>query len=56
MKRLQQLLARRGFDPGSADSVFGPNTTAAVKKAQAAHGLEADGIVGPFTWQALLAA
>jgi len=56
VKRLQQLLAQRGFDPGSADGVFGPNTTAAVKKAQAAHGLVADGIAGPLTWQALLAA
>jgi N-acetyl-anhydromuramyl-L-alanine amidase AmpD len=56
VKRLQQLLAKRGFDPGSTDGVFGPNTTTAVKKAQAAHGLEADGIAGPLTWKALIAA
>lgn len=55
VKRLQRLLAQRGFDPGAADGVFGAATTAAVKKAQQAHGLEADGIAGPLTWHALLA-
>jgi N-acetyl-anhydromuramyl-L-alanine amidase AmpD len=55
VKRLQRLLALRGFDPGAADGVFGEATTKAVKKAQKENGLEADGIAGPLTWHALLA-
>jgi N-acetyl-anhydromuramyl-L-alanine amidase AmpD len=53
VKRLQQMLKIDGFDPGAADGIFGPATTKAVKKAQAKHGLNADGIVGPMTWHAL---
>ena len=55
MKRLQRLLAQRGFDPGSADGDFGPATVKAVKAAQTAHGLRPDGVAGPLTWHALLA-
>jgi N-acetyl-anhydromuramyl-L-alanine amidase AmpD len=56
VKRLQQLLATRGFDPGEADGIFGKLTLAAVKEAQKAHGLVPDGIAGPLTWRALVAA
>jgi len=55
VKRLQRLLAQRGFDAGTVDGVFGPATEKAVKKAQKAHGLDPDGIAGPLTWHALQA-
>lgn len=35
------------------DGSFGPTTELEVQRFQSAHGLEADGIVGPLTWQAL---
>lgn len=53
VKRLQRLLAQRGFDPGGADGVFGHATENAVLAAQKAYGLIADGIAGPMTWHAL---
>lgn len=55
VKRLQRLLAQHGFDPGAVDGDFGTSTVAAVKKAQKANGLTADGVAGPLTWHALLA-
>lgn len=55
--RLQRLLAARAFMPAGAavDGDFGPVTEKAVKRFQKLAGLEADGIVGPLTWHALLA-
>lgn len=47
---LQTLLG--GID---VDGEFGPNTDAAVRAFQAAHGLEIDGVVGKDTWGTLLA-
>lgn len=35
-----------------ADGIFGPQTLAATKAWQSAHGLTPDGIVGPLTWAA----
>jgi N-acetyl-anhydromuramyl-L-alanine amidase AmpD len=55
VKRLQRALALGGFDPGTVDGIFGAKTTEAVKAAQKAHGLIADGIAGPLTWHALQA-
>jgi peptidoglycan hydrolase-like protein with peptidoglycan-binding domain len=36
------------------DGMFGAATEAAVKAFQKAHGIVADGIVGPYTWRELL--
>jgi murein L,D-transpeptidase YcbB/YkuD len=50
---LQRALARAGYDPGSPDGTFGPNTEEAVVTFQQANGLAPDGIVGPETADAL---
>ena len=53
VKTLQYLLRARGHSV-AVDSVFGPNTEAAVKAFQASKGLAADGIVDPTSWAALI--
>lgn len=53
VKRLQQVLKDKGYNPGSIDSVFGLGTKAAVRAFQRANGLEPDGVVGQRTWKAL---
>lgn len=50
---LQQALTAKGFAVAT-DGDFGPSTDAAVKQFQAARGLQADGVVGSQTWNALL--
>lgn len=52
VKTLQQLLADNGQDV-SVDGYFGAGTTQAVKNFQRSRGLDADGLVGPNTWEAL---
>ena len=56
VKKAQQLLIAKGYSCGvaGADGDFGAATYNAVKKFQAANGLEADGIIGDNTWAALL--
>jgi peptidoglycan hydrolase-like protein with peptidoglycan-binding domain len=49
---LQDYLTRAGIATG-IDGVFGPGTLRNVKRFQRAHGLTADGVVGPSTEQAL---
>lgn len=49
VKALQEGLALLGFDPGSADGIFGGKTAAAVKAFQESKNLTADGVVGPNT-------
>jgi len=47
---LQKILIAGGFlNIDSPNGYFGPATEAAVKAYQAAHGIEATGIVGPLT-------
>lgn len=51
---LQERLRSLGFLKSAADSLFGPDTQAAVKAAQQKFSLEADGVVGAATWNALM--
>lgn len=55
VSRLQTKLARLGYFSGPVTGVFGPLTTAAVKRFQAANNLTPDGLWGPAS-QAILAA
>lgn len=52
---VQETLMKLGYDVGSygADGKFGAKTEAAVKQFQRDHGLNADGVVGPLTYEAL---
>lgn len=54
VRSLQTLLNAKGFNSGTCDGDFGPNTRAAVIRLQAAKGLTQDGIVGRKTWDALI--
>lgn len=49
VRKLQRLLRLR------ADGIFGKKTEAAVRAFQKDHGLAVDGVVGPATWEHLLA-
>ena len=55
VRRIQQALKDKGFDPGEVDGIWGRNTIAAVKQFQAQQGLAVDGVVGPRTTAALFA-
>ena len=50
---LQQALAELGYLTGAADGNFGTGTQSAVKKFQQDRGLDADGIAGKMTQEAL---
>jgi hypothetical protein len=49
---LQRLLSAKGYLI-EIDSDFGPKTEIHVKAFQKKQGMKADGIVGPYTWEAL---
>lgn len=51
----QTALARAGYNPGTVDGIFGPNTQSATRSFQQGKGLAVDGIIGPRTWTALMA-
>lgn len=56
VKELQKLLIENGYDLPryGADGDFGSETTAAVEKFQADHGLPVTGIVDEITWNKLV--
>ncbi len=51
---IQSQLDALGYNAGSADGIFGSQTTAAVKAFQRDRGLEPDGVVGSATYQSLM--
>lgn len=51
--RIQQKLQELGYDPGTADGIYGTKTKNAVISFQRDNGLDDDGIVGPKTLEAL---
>ena len=53
VKELQQKLTAAGFSTQGSDGVYGQNTQDAVKAFQQARNLNADGIAGPKTLEAL---
>jgi len=54
VRSVQGLCGARGH-PTAVDGVFGPSTDGAVRSVQAEAGVTVDGIVGPVTWQKLMA-
>lgn len=56
VKRLQEMGDLLGFDFGPNDGVFGEDTERVVKALQRRYKLKEDGICGPQTWRAVLAA
>ena len=56
IKQLQCLLTYLGYDPGTIDGVLGKNTTESLKEFQRDAIIVDDGIPGPVTETALIAA
>lgn len=51
---VQQRLQALGFFSGKPDGVFDTDTQAAVEAMQQRYDLQADGVVGPVTWEVLM--
>ncbi len=51
--QIQQRLQELGYDPGTADGIYGSRTKNAVISFQRDYGLSDDGIAGPKTLEAL---
>ena len=55
MRRTQEILTEKGYDPGPVDGLWGERTETAVRAFQRDKGLTADGVLGPVTLDALFA-
>ncbi|MEA1895910.1 MAG: peptidoglycan-binding domain-containing protein [Euryarchaeota archaeon] len=53
VRKIQSTLEESGLDPGRIDGIFGDKTRKAVVKLQESKKLEADGVAGPITLEAL---
>src|SRR5580704_13153513 len=53
VRGLQRQLRADGYSPGPIDGRYGPRTSNAVRRFQAAHGLDVDGVAGPRTFREL---
>jgi peptidoglycan hydrolase-like protein with peptidoglycan-binding domain len=50
---VKTMQAGIGLKSADVDGFFGPNTEKALKAFQTSHGLPADGICGPMSWEAI---
>lgn len=50
VRLLQSSLNSLGYNAGTADGIYGPNTANAIKHFQSAQGITSDGIAGQITW------
>ncbi len=53
VENLQRQLAAQGFNPGTADGIFGNRTRRAVEAFQRAEGIQVDGVAGRRTFEKL---
>jgi peptidoglycan hydrolase-like protein with peptidoglycan-binding domain len=53
VKRLQEDLNKLGYDCSTPDGIIGPKTVASITKFQKDHKMEADGMAGPITRNAI---
>ncbi len=53
IRKAQERLSIKGFDPGPVDGFLGPQTQAALQQYQAAHGLPATGVLDEKTQNTL---